>query len=139
MTFSLLFFVVSGGVISVIDYKKRIIPDRLSIPSIAILLLIRFWEKGNIYSEIAAIVTVLALFSILLYFFADFGGGDLRFGALCAAMLGVGDIFLFFAIAGLLHLLLLPVLKTKVAGFAPAMFAAAVLTHLFSAKIWSVL
>ncbi|MCI4399164.1 MAG: prepilin peptidase [Campylobacteraceae bacterium] len=139
MAFSFLFFVVIGGAISVIDYKKHIISDRLSIPSFAMLLLIRFWERGNIFSEIAAVFIVLAIFLILLYFFADFGGGDLRFGALCAALLGARDMFLFFVIAGLLHLLLLLFLKTKVAGFAPAMFAAAVVTHLFSAKIWSML
>lgn len=139
MSFSLLFFIVGGGILAVIDYKKHIIPDILSIPSIAVLLLIKFFEKGSIGSEIAAVCTVLAIFLILLYFFADFGGGDLRFGALCAAFLGFGDMFVFFIMAGLLHLSMLSFLKTKVAGFAPAMFAAALLTNLFSAKIWSLL
>jgi len=139
MALSFLFFLLCGGVIAFIDYRKHIIPDSLSLPSIFILLCIKFYEQGGIVSELYAVATILTVFLILLYFFSDFGGGDLRFGALCAIFLGFHDIFIFFIIVGVSHVLLLLLLRTRVMGFAPSMFGAAILTKIYGVAIWSLL
>lgn len=139
MALSFLFFLICGAIIAFIDYKKHIIPDILSIPSVIILLCIKFYEQGGIGSELAAVLAVVIIFLILLYFFADFGGGDLRYGALCAVFLGFNDIFIFFIIVGILHALLLLLLRAKIMGFAPSMFIAAVATKIYATSIWSLL
>lgn len=139
MLISLLFFLVAGGLIAIIDYKKNIIPDILSIPSILIMFAIKLYENGTIVNEIKMMVLVLFIFVLLIYFFNDFGGGDLRFGALCAVFIGSIDIFLFFIVSGIVQAFALSVSGKKVIGFAPAMFIGALTAKLFGAQIWSLL
>ena len=56
--------------------------------------------------------------------------GDLRFGAFCALFLGLGLIGPFIMMAGLVHLLILSVLRKKSFAFAPAMSLAALASYI---------
>jgi len=58
-----------------------------------------------------------------------FGGGDLRFGAFCALFLGLNAVGWFIMLAGVIHLLVLTLLKKKSFGFAPAMSIAALMSY----------
>lgn len=139
MSVALLFFVLIGGVVAIIDYKKEVIPDKIMLPSIVILALISHFEGSLELNHLLAALLVGLFFVILLYFFADFGGGDIRFGVFCALFLGFPDIFVFFIIAGLIHTGVLAASLKKTVGFAPAMFVSSLATKLFASCIWGFL
>ncbi len=141
MAFSLsfVFFALVGGAVAFIDAKKEIIPDKIVLPSILILALILFFEKGVPINNLFTAFGVVIFFVILIYFFDDFGGGDIRFGAFCGLFLGFPDIFVFFIICGVLHTATLLLLSKKTVGFAPAMYAAAILASVFADNIWGLL
>lgn len=66
MSVALLFFVLIGGVVAIIDYKKEVIPDKIMLPSIVILALISHFE-GSL--ELNHLLTALLVGLFLLYCF----------------------------------------------------------------------
>jgi len=120
-----LIFIFGAFLLSWIDWKKQIIPDRFSLPLIAILTIVKAFEATLTWSDGVAIVVVLVVFLIPIALNMNFGGGDLRFGAFCALFLGLENIGYFIAGAGLIHLILLGILRRREFGFAPAMSLAA--------------
>jgi len=82
----------------------------------------------NIY-DLVAICVVLFIFLIPIILNMAFGGGDLRFGAFCALFLGLNAVGWFIMLAGIIHLLVLALLKKKSFGFAPAMSIAALISY----------
>jgi|GEM_PF-2380587 len=136
---SAIFFIICGLVLSVVDFKKQIIPDVIILPSIVILAILKYNETLNYSNFILATLVVIVTFSVLLYFFQDFGGGDIRFGILCSIFLGFPNIFIFFILAGAIHLILLIAFSKRVMGFAPTMFLAAIITKKIATEVWRVL
>jgi len=78
---------------------------------------------------LAAVALVLIIFLVPIVLNMAFGGGDLRFGAFCALFLGLNAVGYFIMFAGVIHLLILILLKRKSFGFAPAMSIAALLSY----------
>lgn len=129
-TYLLVYFMIVASVISYIDIRKSVIPDRIIFPAIAVLLLFK-WFETNLYREdFIALFIVLSVFMIPIVLDMAFGGGDLRFGAFCALFLGLGQVAWFIMIAGIAHLIVLALLRKKSFGFAPAMSLAALSAYL---------
>ncbi|WP_207560776.1 prepilin peptidase [Sulfurimonas aquatica] len=126
----LVFFITIAVVISVIDWKTEIIPDRIMLPAIVLLLIMKQFENSLGWNEFIAIIIILIIFLVPIALNMAFGGGDLRFGAFCALFVGLEQIGWFVMLAGALHLLLLTLLKKKSFGFAPAMSLAALGAYL---------
>jgi prepilin signal peptidase PulO-like enzyme (type II secretory pathway) len=125
----LTFFIIIAYYISYIDSKKGIIPDKVMFPAFALLLTLK-WVEGSLgYNDLIAVTVVLFVFFIPIALNMAFGGGDLRFGAFCALFLGLKGIGWFIALAGIIHLIILSLLKKKSFGFAPAMSTAAILSY----------
>lgn len=125
----LIFFIIISLIISYIDIKKTYIPDRIILPSIAILFFIKWYASTLLLSDLIAIIVVLVIFIIPIALNMAFGGGDLRFGAFCALFVGLNAIGYFVLFAGVIHLLVLAILKKKSFGFAPAMSISALLAY----------
>lgn len=88
-------------VLFVYDWRFLLLPDRFTIPGIAIALLINAWLGLPILSLLLA-VGLLAGFFIIQHFISHgswVGTGDIRMGALVGAMLGLpeGLLALFLA------------------------------------------
>ncbi len=125
----LVYFIIIAFIISYIDSKKRIIPDKIIIPAfIGLLILKYFYMTLSLYDAIA-VVLVLFIFLIPIILNMAFGGGDLRFGAFCALFVGLGSIGYFILLSGIIHLLILSILKKKSYAFAPAMSIATILSY----------
>jgi len=124
--FSLLFFIIIAGIISYIDIKKGLILDKIMFPSFMVLLLIKYLDDSLSIQDLIAIVVVLIIFVIPILLNMAFGGGDLRFGAFCALFLGLAPIGYFIMFAGLVHVVLLTIIKKTSFPFAPAMSIAAI-------------
>lgn len=125
-----IFFIFVALSISYIDIFEGLIPDKIIVPAIAVLLLMKFYFNVlNIYDFIAVAI-VLIIFVIPIFFNMNFGGGDLRFGAFCAMFLGLTPIGWFILLSGVFHLLLLLTLRKESFGFAPAMSVAAVASYM---------
>ena len=124
--FSLLFFVTIAGIISYIDIKKGLILDKIMFPSFMVLLLIKYLDDSLSIQDLIAIVVVLIIFVIPILLNMAFGGGDLRFGVFCALFLGLAPIGYFIMFAGLVHVVLLTIIKKTSFPFAPAMSIAAI-------------
>jgi len=116
-------------VISYIDSKKGIIPDKVMLPAFVGLLVLKQLETGLAYSDLVSIALVLVIFFIPIVLNMAFGGGDLRFGAFCALFLGLNAVGYFIMFAGIIHLIILAFLKKQSFGFAPAMSIAALLSY----------
>ncbi len=117
----LFFFTVIASIISYIDSKKGIIPDKIILPAIFFLLLLKYLEASVSFQNVIAMVIIVILFAIPVIFGFEFGGGDIRFGVFCALFIGLENLGVFLAGAGVLHLVILIILKKKSFGFAPAM------------------
>ena len=123
------FFIIIALIISYIDAKKGLIPDKIILPAIAILIVLKYFDNVlSIYDFIAAGI-VLVLFVIPIALNMAFGGGDLRFGVFCALYVGLNSVGYFILLAGVIHLLFLLLLKKRSFGFAPAMSIAALLSY----------
>lgn len=113
-----------------IDIKKEIIPDAISIPAIIALIVVKHFEGTLHTGDFVAAGIVLLLFVIPIFFDMAFGGGDLRFGVFAALFVGLEGIGFFILYSGAIHLLVLTVLKRKSFAFAPSMSLAAVCAYL---------
>jgi prepilin signal peptidase PulO-like enzyme (type II secretory pathway) len=117
----LLFFIIVSAVISYIDIKKGLILDKIMFPSFIVLLVLKYFEHTLAFENFIAIVIVLIIFVIPIILNMAFGGGDLRYGAFAALFLGLEPIGYFIMFSGLIHVILLAVIKKKAFPFAPAM------------------
>ncbi len=115
--------------VSYIDSKKGIIPDKIMLPAFVGLLVLKQMEVGLNYFDLIAVALVLVIFLIPIVLNMAFGGGDLRFGAFCALFLGLGSIGYFIILSGMIHLLILSILKKNSYAFAPAMSVAAIISY----------
>ena len=118
---SLVFFIAIAGIISYIDVRTGLILDKITFPSFLVLLLIKYLENSLGMQELIAIIIVLIIFIIPIILNLAFGGGDLRFGAFCALFLGLAPIGYFVMFSGLIHVILLSIIKKRSFPFAPAM------------------
>jgi len=125
----LVYFIIVAFIISYIDSKKRIIPDKIIITAIVGLIGLKWLDATITLNDGIAVVVVLIIFLIPIILNMAFGGGDLRFGAFCALFVGLGSIGYFIMLSGIIHLLILGIVKKKSYGFAPAMSAAAILSY----------
>jgi prepilin signal peptidase PulO-like enzyme (type II secretory pathway) len=123
------YFIIVAAVISYIDMKKSLIPDKIMLPAFLGLVVLKYFYADLSMNDAIAVVIVLVLFLIPLILNMAFGGGDLRFGAFCALFVGLEFIGYFILFAGVIHLLILGILKKKSYGFAPAMSIAAILSY----------
>lgn len=119
------FFILVASVISVIDYHKRLIPDKIIIPAILLMALFKWGNNTFTTSDLIAVAIVVFIFIIPILFGMVFGGGDIRFGAFCALFLGLEQVGVFIALSGIVHLVILALLQKKSFAFAPAMSLAA--------------
>ena len=128
----LLYFIIFAAILSYIDYKKQVIPDIISLPAIGGMVVLK-WYVGTLdVTDLIAVGIVLVVFIVPIVFGMVFGGGDIRFGVLCALFLGLKPLGIFIALAGVVHLMLLMVLRKKSFAFAPAMSIAAVSAYMVS-------
>ncbi len=81
------------------------------------------WEHG------AAVVLVVGVFVIPIVLGLAFGGGDLRFGAFSALLVGLEGAGYFIACAGLVHLALSAAAGRREFPFAPAMSVGALVSY----------
>jgi len=116
--------------VSYIDIKKSIIPDAIMFPAIMFLLLIKYFDTSLGLQDMIAVTIVLVIFIIPIVLNMAFGGGDLRFGAFCALFLGLELVGWFILLSGLIHILILAMLRKKSFGFAPAMSLASIFAYL---------
>jgi len=127
---TLVYFIIIALLISYIDGKKRIIPDKIITPAFVGLLLLKWLEASlSVYDGIAVLL-ILVIFIIPIILNMHLGGGDLRFGAFCALFVGLEGIGYFVILSGLIHLIILGILKKKSYAFAPAMSLAAVISYI---------
>jgi len=127
---SLLFFIFIVSIISYIDIKKELIPDKIMFPSLLILSVLKYYENSLHIESLIAVVIILVIFVIPIVFNMAFGGGDLRFGAFCALFLGLAPLGYFVMFSGVAHILLLAILKKKSFAFAPAMSIGAISAYI---------
>ncbi len=132
---SIFFFIAVSGVVSYIDIKKGLILDKIMFPSFFVLLLIKQFEGALDFDTLLAVVIVVVIFAIPVMLNMAFGGGDLRFGAFCALFLGLPAIGYFIIFSGLVHLLLLSILKKRSFAFAPAMSVGTLLAYILGNSI----
>lgn len=125
----LVYFIIIAFIISYIDSKKRIIPDKIIIPAFVGLLILKWFDASLSRGDAIAVVLILVIFLIPIILNMAFGGGDLRFGAFCALFVGLGSIGYFIMLSGTVHLLILGIVKKKSYGFAPAMSVAAIMSY----------
>ena len=123
------YFIIIAFIISYIDSKKGIIPDKIIMPAFVGLIILKWLDTSLSFNDAIAVVVILVIFLIPIIFNMAFGGGDLRFGAFCALFVGLEGIGYFIIFSGVLHLILLAILKKKSYGFAPAMSIAAIISY----------
>lgn len=80
-------------------------------------------------TDLAAVVVVVIIFMIPIMLDMNFGGGDLRFGVFCGLFLGLAPLGYFIALAGIVHLLIMGILRVREFGFAPAMSIASLVVY----------
>ena len=127
---SLLFFITISGVISYIDVKTGLILDKIIFPSFIVLLVLKYFENTLAFENLIAIVIVLIIFVIPIILNMAFGGGDLRYGVFAALFLGLVPIGYFIMLSGIIHVILLTILKKNSFPFAPAMSLGAIGAYL---------
>ena len=125
----LVYFIIVAFIISYIDIKTRLIPDKIILPAFVGLLILKWIDTSLYINDAIAIGLVLVIFIIPIILNMAFGGGDLRFGAFCALFVGLHAIGYFLIFAGVMHLAILSILKKKSYGFAPAMSIAAIISY----------
>jgi prepilin signal peptidase PulO-like enzyme (type II secretory pathway) len=126
---SLVIFIIGSAFISWIDWKHAVIPDKYILPLILILGMSKVLSGTFHITDLIAVVIVLIIFLIPIILNLNFGGGDLRFGAFCALFLGLAPLGYFIALAGIVHLMIMGVLRKKEFGFAPAMSIASLVVY----------
>jgi Flp pilus assembly protein protease CpaA len=126
----LIYFISIALFISIVDIKKSLIPDKIIIPAIFGLVLLKWLDESLSLSDFIAMIIVLTIFIVPIILNMSFGGGDLRFGAFCALFLGLEEVGFFILFAGVFHLLILGLLKKKSFGFAPAMSLSTLLAYM---------
>ena len=129
MTVSLLIFLFFSTVLSVVDYKKQIIPDKIILPAIVVLIAVKYFENSFSLDDIIGALLVVLVFMIPIALNMAFGGGDLRFGFFCAFFVGLEGVGYFVILCALMHILFLKISKKEVSGFAPAMSLGAVIVY----------
>ena len=127
---SLIFFIIVATIISYIDYTKRLIPDKIIFPSIIVMLFLKWGDGILTINDFIAMGIVIVVFIIPILFGMTFGGGDIRFGAFCALFLGLEQVGVFVALSGVIHLLILALLRKKSFAFAPAMTLASLVAYM---------
>lgn len=130
----LVYFIIIACIVSYIDSKRSVIPDKIIIPAIVILIALKWFEQSLSLYDFIAVAVVLAIFMIPLVLNMAFGGGDLRYGAFCALFIGLDAVGYFIMLSGIIHLVILSIVKQKSYGFAPAMSIAAIMSY-FIGKI----
>ena len=131
----LIFFITVSIIISYIDIKKELIPDKIILPSLVVLAILKYFENTLDWQSFLAVFIVLVVFLIPIILNMAFGGGDLRFGAFCALFLGLKPIGLFIMLSGIIHLVITLVLKKKSFAFAPSMSVAALLAYILGSYL----
>jgi len=126
----LLFFILISFIISFIDIKRGIIVDKIILPAILILIILKYFDNSLSLYTLVAVVIVLCIFLVPIVLNMAFGGGDLRFGVFCALFLGLELIGPFIMMAGVVHLVILGVVRKKSFAFAPAMSIAALASYM---------
>ena len=116
--------------ISKIDFEKQIIPDKIIIPSIVVMVIIKFSLGTLSLFDLYAVITISVVFLIPILFNMAFGGGDIRFGIFSALLVGLEGIGYFIVVSALIHLVLLLMLKKTELGFAPAMSISAIVVYI---------
>lgn len=116
--------------VSYIDAKRSVIPDKIILPAFITLLIVKYIDKNLVFEDLIAVVIVLIVFVIPIVFNMAFGGGDLRFGSFCALFLGLEPIGWFILLSALIHLCVLMIIKKKSFGFAPAMSLGAIASYM---------
>lgn len=106
------------------DIKYQNIPDKFSLPAIALELGLLWYLHLPLVPALIAAGFILAVFLIPLFLGMDFGGGDLRYGVMSAVIVGFPSIAYWLILAALVHLFILLLVRRTVFGFAPAMFIA---------------
>ncbi len=127
--FSLVLFISIAFIISYVDIKSSLIPDKIIIPAIFALIILKYLEDSLHVENFIAVVIIFIIFVIPIALNMAFGGGDIRFGVFCALFLGLAQIGWFVMFAGLLHVVILFLLKRKSFGFAPAMSVSALIAY----------
>ncbi|MDD5717755.1 MAG: prepilin peptidase [Sulfuricurvum sp.] len=125
----LLIFIIGAAFISWIDWKNSIIPDKYIIPLIFILGITKVITGSFETNDLIAVLIILIIFLIPIFLNFNFGGGDLRFGAFCALFLGLAPVGYFIASAGIIHLIIMGLLRKREFGFAPAMSIASLAVY----------
>ncbi|MDF1877982.1 hypothetical protein JHD47_09160 [Sulfurimonas sp. SAG-AH-194-L11] len=91
--------------------------------------MLKYLDQSLSVLDVIAVVIVLIIFLIPIILNMRFGGGDLRFGAFCALFVGLVPLGYFVMFSGVLHILILALLKKKSFAFAPAMSVAALIAY----------
>lgn len=115
--------------ISWIDARTSLIPDKFILPAIVLLGFIMAIEGHLNSNHILAVILVIVIFLIPIVLNLPFGGGDVRFGAFCALFLGLESLGYFIALAGIVHLIIMRLLHKNEFGFAPAMSIASLVVY----------
>ena len=127
--FILVLFISVAFIISYIDIKSSIIPDKIILPAIFGLIILKYLDSSLCINDFIAVIIIFIIFVIPIALNMAFGGGDIRFGVFCALFLGLAQIGYFVIFAGLLHLMILFALKKDSFGFAPAMSLSALIVY----------
>ena len=127
--YTLVLFIGVAFVISYIDIKSSLIPDKIMFPAIVGMIVLKYLDNSLSINDLIAVSIIFIIFVIPIALDLAFGGGDIRFGVFCALFLGLAQIGYFVIFAGLLHLIILFLLKRKSFGFAPAMSLATLLAY----------
>jgi len=127
--YTLVLFIGVAFVISYIDIKSSLIPDKIMFPAIVGMIVLKYLDNSLSINNLIAVSIIFIIFVIPIVLDLAFGGGDIRFGVFCALFLGLAQIGYFVIFAGLLHLIILFILKRKSFGFAPAMSLATLLAY----------
>jgi len=127
--YTLVLFIGIAFVISYIDIKSSIIPDKIMLPAILAMLILKYFDSSLSLDDLIAVSIIFIIFVIPIALDMAFGGGDIRFGVFCALFLGLAQIGYFVIFAGLAHLTILFFLKRKSFGFAPAMSFATLVAY----------
>jgi len=122
-------FIFFGSVLSYIDYKRQMVPDKIVLPAIIILIVAKYIQNKLFLEDFVGAFIVIAIFLIPIALNMAFGGGDLRFGFFCALFVGLGGVGYFILLSALIHLLFLVLTKKQVFGFVPAMSLGAFLVY----------
>jgi len=127
--YTLVLFISIAFIISYIDIKSEIIPDKIMFPSIGAMIILKYFDDSLSINDLISITIIFIIFVIPIALNMAFGGGDIRFGVFCALFLGLAQIGYFVIFAGLAHLTILFFLKRKSFGFAPAMSLATLIAY----------